>query len=153
MNTWLLSIAGVVVIGVVIELILTKSTMSKFIRTIYAFFILLVIVAPLPGFLRGNISFGGAFDYDWDLINNIGMQSQIAATNRTIIALEAAGFQNVLITLTAIRDVPNFQIENVFVNATGVVVTNDGNINVRDEIIRIVRAILRVSEQQIIYTF
>ena len=152
MSTWLLSIAGVVVIGVLVELMLTKSTMSKFIRMVYTFFILLVIVAPLPGFLRGNVDLGGNFDFDWELINIISNQSQVAATQRTITALDAAGFEDVLVTLTAVRDVPNFQIEKVFINAMGVTVTHNQNINTRTEIIRIVRAVLRVTEDQIVYT-
>ena len=153
MSTWLLSIAGVVVIGVVIELILSKSGMSIFIRMIYAFCILLVIVSPLPGFLRGNIDLGGGFDYDWELIGNINNQAQIQASRRAVMALEAAGFQNVLITLTAVRDIPHFRIDQVFLNASDIVITHDRNINTRDEVIRIVRAILGVREDQIVYMF
>ena len=48
---------GVTVIGVLVELLLTDSPMSRFVRSIYAFFILFVIVQPLPGFFRNGVTF------------------------------------------------------------------------------------------------
>ena len=52
---WLAPILGVVVVGVIIELISKESRLGKFVRSIYAFFVLLVIVQPLPKLL-GNLS-------------------------------------------------------------------------------------------------
>lgn len=51
MMTWLAAILGVVVIGVVIELLTKESRMGKFIHAVYAFFVLFVIVQPLPELL------------------------------------------------------------------------------------------------------
>ena len=56
MSAWLLSIVGVAVIGVVVELVLTDSPMAKFIRSIYSFFILFVIIAPLPALLKSTVT-------------------------------------------------------------------------------------------------
>lgn len=52
MVNWLAPILGVVVLGVIIELISKDSRLGKFVRAIYAFFVLFVIVQPLPGLLN-----------------------------------------------------------------------------------------------------
>ena len=150
MSAWLLGIAGIVVIGVIVEIILTDSPMSKFIRSIYGFFVLLVIVSPLPGFFRGGFEVGGNFDYDWELIGTINAQSLDAATRRVQNALAQARFENVIVTITKERDAPSFRIERVFINAIGVT-HNHANINTETEIIRIVTVVLGIREDRIVY--
>ena len=52
MATWLGSILGVVVVGVMVELLTQNRRMGNFIRSIYGFVVLLVIVSPLPKLLK-----------------------------------------------------------------------------------------------------
>lgn len=56
MGQWLAPILGVVVVGVIIELVSKESRLGKFIRSIYAFFVLFVIIQPLPK-LFNNLDF------------------------------------------------------------------------------------------------
>ena len=149
MSAWLLSIAGVVVIGVLVELLLTDSPMSKFIRSIYAFFILLVIVSPLPGFFRGGMEVGGAgrFEYDWALIGHINSQSSQASQHRVQTALDSAGFTGVIVTVTPDKNSPRFVIDRVHINAWH----HRDNINAQRDIIRIVTLTLNIDEGRIVF--
>ncbi|MDR0975726.1 MAG: stage III sporulation protein AF [Christensenellaceae bacterium] len=52
MSAWLLSIVGVIVVGAVLEIMLGESGISKFVKGIYGFFILFVIVSPLPKLIK-----------------------------------------------------------------------------------------------------
>ena len=52
MAAWLASILGVVVVGVIVELLTQQRRMGNFIRAIYGFIVLLVIVSPLPKLLK-----------------------------------------------------------------------------------------------------
>ncbi|MCL2569843.1 MAG: stage III sporulation protein AF [Firmicutes bacterium] len=152
MSPWLLSIVGVTIIGVLAELLLTDSPMSKFVRGIYGFFILLVIIQPLPGFFRGDIEIGGGVDYNWELIGTINTQNAAATQTRMENTLRLAGFDNVLVTVVHDRNASSFQIENLFINATGVIIREDReHINTKEEIIRIVTTTLRVDESIIFY--
>lgn len=54
MATWLGSILGVVVVGVMVELLTQNRRMGNFIRSIYGFVVLLVIVSPLPKLLKAD---------------------------------------------------------------------------------------------------
>ncbi|MBR4418853.1 MAG: hypothetical protein IKT33_02495 [Clostridia bacterium] len=52
MTAWLASIVGVVVVGVIVELVMQGRRMGNFVRSIYSFMVLLVIVSPLPKILK-----------------------------------------------------------------------------------------------------
>lgn len=54
MAAWLGSILGVVVVGVVVELLTQNRRMGNFIRSIYGFIVLLVIVNPLPKLFKAD---------------------------------------------------------------------------------------------------
>ena len=149
----MLSITGIVVVGVLIELLLTDSIMSKFIRAVYAFFILFVIVSPLPAFFSGDFDWNNQLEYDWGLINTINTNSSQAAQARVERALEQSNISGTIVTITSERDNPAFRVDQVFVNAWNAQYTGSRvNINLQAEIIRIVRASLNVTEEQIVVT-
>ena len=56
-SSWILSIAGIVIISVIVELILPEGSINKYIRSIFSFLVVFVIVAPLPALV------GKKFDY------------------------------------------------------------------------------------------
>ena len=51
---WVLSIVGMCVLSVLIELILPEGQTRKYIKAIYSFFLIVVIIAPLPKLVRGD---------------------------------------------------------------------------------------------------
>lgn len=61
MNTWLLSIVGVVAIGVLLEILLEEGQTAKYIKGIFSLAIVLVIVAPIPKLLNKNFDFDSMF--------------------------------------------------------------------------------------------
>ncbi len=54
MNAWLLSIVGVVSLGVLLEILLADGETSKYIKGVFALAVVLVLVAPIPKFLNKN---------------------------------------------------------------------------------------------------
>jgi len=144
MTSWLLSIAGIVILGALIEILLTDSPMSKFVRGIFGFFVLFVIVSPLPGLIDdGMTAMGGDVMLNEDLLNNINQQTARAMERNAMQVLDTAGFFNVIVTITNDR---------VFVNAMGVVLAERvQNVNIEQEIRRIVTMVTRVDEGRIIY--
>lgn len=155
MSQWLLSITGVVLIGALVELLLTDSPMSKFVRSIYAFFILYVIVQPLPQFLRsasemveGDIS----LPLNTELIETINSQTVTSMERRLQNELESAGWTNILVVIETDKTASSFKIGRVFVNAYGAVITKpNNNIDMKKEITDIVRAVTGVDENKILY--
>jgi len=89
MTAWLLSIVGITVVGVLVELLLTDSPMSKFVRSIYTFFILFIIVSPIPGMFK---NFEANIENPNIQINTDFVQTQ--TLRRVEAALSSTGFPN-----------------------------------------------------------
>ena len=45
---WVLSVLGIVLAGTVVDLMLTKSRLKSFIRSVFATITVLVVITPLP---------------------------------------------------------------------------------------------------------
>jgi hypothetical protein len=152
MSAWLLSIAGVVVVGVLVELLLSDSTISKFIRSIYALIILFVIVQPLPGLFK-NLSdeTGGGLEIEInrELMQSINNQTKDAMEKNVVNALSVRGFANVLIMIDIDKGSTTFKINSVFVNALGVI--HQSGIDPRAQIISIVTMITGTETGRIHY--
>ena len=153
MSGWLLSIAGIVIVGALVDVLLTDSPMSRFIRGIFGFFVLLVIVAPLPGLIDDGIkAVSGDIQLNTELLQTINAQTANAFQRNTESALSAAGFRNVIVTIEHDPNAMGFVITRVFVNAFDVVLTNNVQaINIKAEIIRIVMAVCNVDQGRIFY--
>ena len=62
-STWVLSIAGIICISVLLELVMPEGQMNKYIKNIFSFVIILVIVLPLPKLMNKNIDLSSMFQY------------------------------------------------------------------------------------------
>ena len=61
MNAWLLSIVGVVSLGVLLEILLADGETSKYIKGVFALAVVLVLVAPIPKFMNKNFDINEFF--------------------------------------------------------------------------------------------
>lgn len=97
MASWLASIVGVVVVGVVIELLTQNRRMGAFVRSIYGFIVLLVIVAPLPNLFKAGWWTVGADDLiNSSVVDNLAESSAQARVKQI---LRAMGYENALVTV------------------------------------------------------
>ncbi|MDE6967403.1 MAG: stage III sporulation protein AF, partial [Clostridia bacterium] len=75
MNGWLLSIVGVVALGVLLEILLSDGQTSKYIKGVFSLAVVLVLVAPLPKFLNKNFDindfFGESMTTQTTFLNNL----------------------------------------------------------------------------------
>ena len=146
MTTWLLSVAGIVIIGALIEVLLSDSSMSKFIRGVFGFFVLLVIVQPLLAMIKsGTAAVSGGVELNAGLLQTINKQSAAAFEKNTVQALEAAGFAGVIVTIDYDKAAMNFKINRVFVNAYGI------DIGKEKDVRRIVCAVCNIKDSEVFY--
>ena len=61
-SSYVLTIAGVILLSVVVELVMSEGTISKYIKSIFSFFIIGVIIAPLPSLISSD-SVSSVFEY------------------------------------------------------------------------------------------
>jgi len=97
MATWLASIVGVVVVGVVVDLMTQGRRMGNFIRAIYGFIILFVIVSPLPNLLKMNWEGLPTENLvNAELVENLQQNSKQLQVSQT---LRTLGYEKALITV------------------------------------------------------
>jgi len=147
MSGWLLSVAGIVIIGALVEVLLSETSIHKFVRSIYAFFVLFVIAQPLPAFFRDSaaaLQTGGGVEINTELLEQINNQTAAAFQKNTENALRSAGFDNIIVTVDTEKGA-NFRIKAIYINALGL------NINIKQDVIKIVCAVCNVSEEVIYY--
>ena len=97
MTAWLASIVGVVVVGVVVELVTQGRRMENFVRSIYSFIVLFVIVSPLPKLLQTDwdtIQMENLVDAE--LVENLSQSSKQVQVSQI---LRNMGYENALVTL------------------------------------------------------
>ena len=98
MAAWLASILGVVVVGVVVELLTQNRRMGNFIRSIYGFVVLLVIVAPLPKLLKADWWTAHAEELiNADVLHNLNQTSRQAQVAQT---LRLQGYDQAMVTVS-----------------------------------------------------
>ncbi len=98
MAAWLASILGVVVVGVVVELLTQNRRMGNFIRSIYGFVVLLVIVAPLPKLLKADWWTAHAEELiNADVLHNLNQTSRQAQVAQT---LRLQGYDQAIVTVS-----------------------------------------------------
>jgi hypothetical protein len=99
MSAWLLPIFGIVIIGVIVELISRDTPIGRFVRAVYSFFILFVIVQPIPKLLNEKISIfdNGGIAVDAKLLDDINSQTEAARQTRAGRLLDSLGYTGCLV--------------------------------------------------------
>ena len=97
MTTWLASILGVVVVGIVVELLTENRRLGNFVRSIYGFVVLFVIVSPLPNLLKADWWQSNADDFiNTELVTNLSQTSQQVKVTQT---LRQLGYDQAIVTV------------------------------------------------------
>ena len=63
-STWIVSIAGIVCLSVLVELLLPEGQMNRYIKGIFSFIIVFVIISPLPKLLNQDIDISNVFNFE-----------------------------------------------------------------------------------------
>ena len=122
-SSYILSIAGVILISVIVELVMSEGQMNKYIKSIFAFFTVAVIISPLPSILSTqNVS--SIFDIeDFELqegyLNSLNQSKAEVLSNELELLLKNDGYENVIITINFAGE----EIEKVNVNLINLVIS------------------------------
>ena len=105
-STWLLSIAGVVILSVLAELVLPEGQMNKYTKVIFSFVILLVIIMPLPRLLGKDFDIskflGGTQDtLQDDYLEQINLDKLTVISEGVNTKIKECGLNNVVVSINA----------------------------------------------------
>ena len=151
-----MSICGVSLLSVLIDLFLPDGQTNKHIKTIFSFAILLVMIAPLPKLLKNatNVSSfftGDNYNIQEDFIYTIN-QSKIDVLKQKIeVSLSDNGMMNIKIDISANVFDKNLEINAIFVDIKEMIISKENtNINISDKIYNIISKIVNIKREQLI---
>jgi len=155
-SVWITSILAVVVIGVVADLLLHGNRMHKFIRGVFGFVTLFIIVSPLPSLIKNGFDFdnmfdfGGSFELDQGYLDIINARKIRLLEQGVEDLLETKGVLDAKVKLTATVDGVEIKVSQASVDLSNSVINgNLDNINKYDFVISAVAQALNIDKSQV----
>lgn len=160
-SSWIISIAGVIVLSVLIELILPDGQMNKYIKSIFSFVIVFVIISPLPKLLKQDITFSEFFDsdqsfsIDTNYLEQVNLNKLVASQQQIENQCLDAGYKNVKVYINADIHSGAMVVQSVYVDLSELVLSSTAehtNIsNIKIHITQIIQNNITISQESISY--
>lgn len=157
-SSWVLSIAGICVVSVLIDLFLPQGQMSGHIKTVFNFIIIFVIMVPIPNLVNLEID-----SSTWFSSQQIQLQEdyiyQLNRDKLTLLeksiedSLYDNGMINIDISLSADIFTYQMQIETVYVDLSNLVIEkNDKHIDIENEVVKVITSFININEGAIVFS-
>ncbi len=155
-SSWIMSIVGISVLSVLVDLIMPNGQTKKYIKGVFAFVIVFIIVSPLPSLINKNINIDDIFQEEVEL-----QEQYIYQTNRNklstiedsiISELEKNGVDKVGININANIFTRDMKINAIFVDLSQVVINeNNEHININELVISSILKYITIDKKDIIF--
>lgn len=153
-SRWIISISGMVLIGVLIEVVLPEGKMSKLLKSIVGIFSVLIIILPLKDFDFNSLKFSNISEFviDEQFVEERESEKIILVEKEVERNLELNGFKYVSVKILGDYNGSELQITSVFVDISNMVLIDENlNIDKYTNIMAIIEASLNVSEDYVIF--
>ena len=153
-SIWVLSIVGIIVLSMLVDLLLPSGSMSKFIKSIFGYLIIVVILSPVFSFFsQKNFSINDIFS-----ASNVQIQdSFVANVNRQFLdsveksiekSCHEKGIKFVEVGIEADIFENEIEIKQISVNLKNIVITDEvKHTNIRTSIVNIIKENIKVKEE------
>lgn len=120
-SSWLLAITGVIILSVLAEFILPDGKLNKYIKAIFSFVILLVIIMPLPKLLGKDYDISKWFNSNEsvlqeDYLYQLNLDKVTALNKKISDRILQEGYKNVEVSINANVLTSNLEIFGVYVD-------------------------------------
>lgn len=145
LSAWVLSIVGIVVLTLMVDIIIPEGNTGKYIKGVFAMLTVFVIAMPLPKifnsefdleeFLQQNTSASA----DYDVLENIYYMRLERLEQKIITSAESEGIKNMEVKINALNNNSFVEIQSIEINLKNVVIEEKNpNINIVDIVIDLV---------------
>ena len=157
-SAWILSIAGVSVLSILIDLFLPSGQTNGYIKTIFNYVIVFIIIAPFPALIKSDIDTSNIFteteivlqeDYIYQLNRDklTMLESGIEST------LDSKGLKNVDISISADIFTTVMKIDTIYVDFSNlVIVDNDEHIDIENEVVEVIISFVDIEKENIVFS-
>jgi len=152
LGSYILSIAGIVILGVVIDIMLVEGQMQKYIKSIFVVFVIFVIVSPIPNLLKTKLSIPalstGQVTLNKDLIKTINEQKKTELENDIVSHFSLNGVTGVVVKVEINAENQMFMPEKISLNIKKLVIKNNYlNINKYEVLTGLVLDVIQVEKE------
>ncbi len=149
MSSWLLSITGVIFLGVLFDLIYPNGKTNTLCKTIFGIVAVVVMITPILNIDLDKLTLGGSVNQQ--LINNLEEAKIQSIKTRIDTHLKSCGISGVIVKIDIILSEDEFYIDKIYLDTTNLVLTeNVTNINKYEVIIKEVSGLLKIDAERII---
>lgn len=155
--SWLISIVGIVLIGVLVDIILPEGSMQKYIKSVFSIFVVFVMIYPIINMDIDKIDFNKFIYNDSSItlndqyLDNFNKSYKKSLEELTERQLETKGFLNVDVEISYIMLNNKFEIQKVTLNAQNLVINNEGvHIDKYKEMKNVVTMFLYIEENKVV---
>jgi len=150
-SSWVLSIAGIVCISVIIEIIMPEGQMNKYIRGVLSFIIILVIISPLPNLLKAkDININPTINQigiQQEFIDNFNIAKKDAYESDLSKLMENIGYGDVSFELNLKTDGEKYYFDKLFVDLSKLVIKENAQhkdiVEIKEEILGEVSKVIK----------
>ena len=130
LSNWILSIAGIICLSVVVELILPDGQMNRYIKGIFSFIVVLVILLPIPKLLNKNFNIsdildGSGIEADQDYLYQLNLDKINLVKEQVEEEISKHGYQNVKVYINCDIFDNAMQFKSITVDLTSLVITEN----------------------------
>ena len=157
MGGYLLSILGVVILGVVIDVILPSGSTSKYISGIFAIIVMFVIISPVLTWIKSGYNIQDYFtlqdiSLDEKLLYSINKSKFTQLEEEVEQELADNGYNNVKVDIQFDIEATNVKITQVLVDLSNIVINvNSENINRYVYIRQVIQSKLNITKEVIVF--
>ena len=154
--SWLYNVVGIIFLGIIFESLLPVNRINKFIKSIFAIFVVYALITPFLK-ITNTIDLSDSFSsidssLNNELLNSINNIKNETYSNIIEKSLLNDNIMGVSVEITNIVDKNEYEIANVYINISNLVLNEYiTNINKYEVITKHVKNIINVSEDKIIF--
>lgn len=149
MSSWLLSIVGVIFLGVLFDLIYPCGKTNTLCKTIFSVVAVVLMLTPILNFNIQDLTFKS--EVEQELIENLN-ESKINLIKMKIDAhLYNSGINGVNVKIDANLSNNVFEVDKIYIDTTNLVLTkNITNINKYEVIIEEISSLLKIDKEKVV---
>ena len=155
LSAWLLSIIGIVIIGVIIDLVMPEGSISKYIKSVFSFIVILIIISPLTKVDNFNLTLDNfisnnkiAVDEEYVFSINQKLLDQIRY--KIISDSEKSGIHNIDVNFLSEIDDYRLKINEVNIFIGNMVIDKESeHINKYQILVNIVNTYIKIDKENI----
>ena len=155
MNGYILSILGIVICGVIIDIIIPSGSISKYIKSIYSIFVVGVLLSPVLSLISKTGDYKlvySQYDIDAELYEYIATQRTNSTEQSIKTKLKNDGFNGVDININFSIKNNNLIYNSCEINLENLVIDQDKqHINKYEFITKVVKEHTNLNSEEIIF--